>query len=229
MTYLEMCQALRQEVSGSGSGPNSVLNQVGELKRLVTWIARADEDVQRKHNNWLFMRSGFTVHTVSGTASYSYSSCTDTTTSAAISRFRDWDRDTFKSYLLSAGVGSEIELGFMGYQDWYSQYNTGIQVDSQPIEFSVLPSRSFVLGPAPSDVYVVSGDYWKSVTTMSADSSTPLYPSEYHMLPVYRAMMSYGVNMGAPEVYQSGKSLYQQMLNQMELTQLPEIEITGSM
>lgn len=223
MTFLELCNMLAQEGAAAGSGLTAVTGQVGEYKRIVSWIARADEDVQRLSNSWLFMRSGFTVNTVADTAAYAYGSCTDTTTSVAITAFRNWINDSFKCYLQSSGIGGEAELSFLDYDDWYRHYGTGVQNSGQPAEFTILANRSFSLGPKPNAVYVVSGEYQKAVTTMTASSDTPVYPSEYHMLAVYRAMMSFGRFTGATEVYQDGKNNYLSMLSEMERTQLPEI------
>lgn len=227
MTFLQLAARLRQEVGGSGTGPTSVTSQVGEYKRFVDWIATADEDIQRKSNQWRFMRSGFTVATVADTAAYTYGSCTDTTSSAAISSFREWVKDSFKIYLTSGGVAGETDLSYIDYQSWYDIYNTGTQTSSYPVDFTILNNRSFSLGPKPNAVYTVTGEYMKAVTTMTAASDVPLYPEEYHMLPVYRAMMDHGSYIGGPEVEARGTRKYREMMSEMERTELPEIEIGG--
>lgn len=227
MNFLQLAQRLRQEVSGSGTGPSSVVGQTGELKRIVDWIATADEDIQRKHNEWRFMRSGFTVNTVANTAGYAFGACTDTTSSLAIAAFRAWARDSFKIYLQSSGVAGERPLDYISYDDWYRQYNTATQTASFPTEFTILNNLSISLGAKPNAVYVVTGEYQKAVTTMTANTDTPVYPSEYHLLPMYRAMMKYGRYTGATEVYQDGQNEYRRMMNEMELTQLPDFLMPG--
>jgi hypothetical protein len=223
MTFLQLASRLRQEVGGAGTGPSAVTGQTGELKRIVDWIATADEDVQRKRNEWKFMRSGFTVNTVADTAAYAFGSCTDTTSSSAITLFREWVKDTFKIYLTSSGVGGETPLNFMYYDAWYSLYSTGTQTSAFPRDFTILNNRSFSLGPKPNAVYTVTGEYQKAVTIMTANGDVPVYPAEYHMLPVYAGMMSYGVFTGASEMYQRGSNLYRQLMAEMERTQLPDI------
>lgn len=220
-TFLELCNILAQEAGASGSGLTAVTAQVGEYKRIVDWIARADEDVQRLRNDWKFMRSGFTVNTVAGTAVYDFADCTDTTTSATIAKFREFDKESVKMYLQSAGTASESGLRFMDYASWYNFYATGSHPNSQPNAFSILDANEIALAPPPDAVYVLSGKYWKAVTTLTATADTPIYPSEYHMLPVYRAMMSFGRFSGATELYQDGQNNYKQMLAQMIKTQAP--------
>ena len=228
MTFLQLCARLRQEVSGSGTGPSTTVGQTGELGRIVSWIATADEDIQRLENEWLFMRSGFTVNTVADTAAYAYTACTDTTSSATITAFRNWVKDSFKIYLSSTGVAGEGAIDYIDYQTWYEIYGTGTQTSGFPHEFTVLHNRSFSLGQKPNAVYVVTGEYQKAVTTMTANADVPVYPAEFHMLPVYLGMMSYGRYTGASEVYQDGQRLSKQMLAQMRRTQLPEIQMAGA-
>lgn len=228
MTFLALSQRLLQECGGSGIGPTSVSNQSGEMKRIVDWIATADEDVQRARNDWRFMRSSFTVNTVAGTAAYAYGDCTDVASGLAISAFRDWDRDSFRIYLAASGVAGELTLNHIDYATWSAIYGTGTQAASFPADFAILNDRSFSLGSKPNDVYVVSGDYQKSATTMALNTDVPVYPAEYHMLPLYLAMMSYGVYAGATEIYQAGSNKYKKMLAEMERTQLPEMRLDGA-
>jgi hypothetical protein len=220
MTFLELCQRLREEVGGAGTGPTSTTSQTGESGRIVKWIATADEDIQRARANWNFMRAAFTVQTVSGTAAYSAADC-------GITAFRDWVPKRFKSYLTSGGIAGEIMLYPMEYEQWYQQYNRGTPVTGSPFAFTILANRSFSLAPIPDGIFTISGEYQKKVTPLSGDSSTPIYPEEYHLLAVYKAMMSYGRYTGATEVYQDGYNRYAEMMAQMELTQLPRIRLGG--
>lgn len=220
MTFLELCQRLRQEVGASGTGPTTVLNQSGELARIVAWIASADEDIQRARPNWNFMRASFSVQTVSGVAAYSATDC-------GITAFRDWLHNRFKSYLTSGGVAGEAMLYPMDYDQWYERYNRGTPVTGAPFAFTILANRSFSLAPIPDGIYTVRGEYQRSVVTLADDSSAPIYPGEYHMLAVYKAMMSYGRYTGATEVYQDGYNRYAEMMAQMEKTQLPCIRLGG--
>ncbi len=78
-------------------------------------------------------------------------------------------------------------------------------------------------------MYRISGEYGKSVTTLTADASVPLYPAEFHMLAVYRAMMRFARYSGAPEIYADAKIEYRRMLNEMEGAQLPDVTISGAL
>lgn len=216
MTLVALAARLRQECGVSGTAPTTVVGVTGESLRLVNWVITADEDIQRKWNEWRFMRQPWTVQTVAGTPAYSATNC-------GIANFRDWVKESFKIYLTTSGVAGEMALSYMDYQSWYEIYNTHLQPQSFPMDFTVLNNLSFSLGPQPNAVYTVSGEYQRSVATMALDGDMPIYPSEYHLLAVYKAMMSYGRYSGAPEVRQDGLNLYRELMAEMERTQLPEM------
>ena len=54
-TFLAKCVKFREDVGISGSGPGSVVNQVGILKQIVNWVADADEEIQRLWEDWTFL------------------------------------------------------------------------------------------------------------------------------------------------------------------------------
>lgn len=220
MTFLQLAQRLRQECAGNGTGPSTVVGQTGELKRIVDWIIEADEDVQQEHDSWKFMVNTFTLNTVADDGSYTAADCV-----VPVTDLRDWKQETFKIYLLSAGLSDESPLRWVHYQYWYEQYNTGAQTSQRPIHFAVGNDQSIKLGPVPNGIYRVSGEYQRAVTALADDDDTPVYPGEFHMLPVYGGMMKYGRYTGAAEVFQDGERLYNQMLRRMERSQLPRTRL----
>jgi hypothetical protein len=223
-TFLQLAVALRQEVLASGTGPATVVSQTGELKRIVDWIAEADEEIQQEHDEWKFMVGDFTLNTVADDGSYAASDCV-----TPITDLRNWKLETFKIYLLASGVADEVRLCWMDYQLWYETYNTGSQTSGRPKHFTIGNDMSIKLGPKPSAVYRVSGEYQKSVDTMTANEDVPVYPSEFHNLPLYLGMMKYGRSTGAAEVFQDGERLYNKMLRRMERSQLPRVRTAGAL
>jgi len=217
-TFLQLCQRLRQEVGVSGTGPSAVTSQTGELARIVSWVAEADEEVLRLHDNWRFMRASFSLNTVADDGAYAAADCI-----TPITDLRKWDEHSFKIYLSATGVSDETQLTYIDYQDWYDVYNVGSQTSSRPQYFTIDDDKSILLAPKPNAVYRVTGKYFRSVDTLAANSDEPLYPAEFHMIAVYLGMMKYGRYTGAAEVYADGERLYKKMLRQMERTQLPRV------
>ncbi len=223
-TFLQLAVRLRQEVLASGTGPSTVVSQAGELKRIVDWIAEADEEIQQEHDEWKFMVGDFTLNTVADDGSYAASDCV-----TPITDLRNWKLETFKIYLSATGVSDETRLRWIDYQDWYEKYNTGSQTSQRPVHFTIGNDMSIKLGPKPNAVYRISGEYQKSIDTMTADADVPVYPAEFHKLPLYLGMMKYGRSTGATEVYQDGERLYTKMLRRMERSQLPRVRMAGAL
>ena len=228
-TYLQLVQKFQRDCGVSGAQISTVSSQTGEANRLVNWIAEIYKEIQNKYPNWRWLRSRFTVNTVADTAAYAATDCTDSIASSAITRFRRWwplDDAGYSNvtyYLSSAGTGQE---GYLPYLDWFrfrDLYMRGTQTSQQPAHFTIDPQNNLRLGPAPDDVYVVSGEYQKSAQILAANDDTPEMPSDFHDLIVYEAMMKrYAPFESAPEVYDQARLSGMALWRQLELDQLPE-------
>ena len=228
-TYLQLCQRLRSESGTSGTNtsvPTSISGAAGEWGRLCDWVSQAWSEIQEEHENWEWMRKNVTFNTVAQQSEY-----TPTGTEIALTDFGSWRKNSFRAYLTSAGVGSEQRLGYKGYEafrDYYMLSSRRITY-ARPTEITVAPNKSLMLGLAPDADYTVSGEYFKTPQILSADADTPEMPARFHMLIVYRAMMSYGAYNAANEVYQRGEAEYKKMLNKLRMDQLPGITRGGSL
>lgn len=222
MTFLQLASRLRQECGVSGSGPITVVGNSGQTKMLVDWIADADEEIQQEHNDWRFMAGSFAIETVASNGSYLPSAFTP-----AVTDWRDVRQNTVNVYQTTRA--NESRLRFMDYQAWFDAYNTGEQTTGRPVYYTIGNDQSVKLGPIPDAVYIVTGEYQKTASRMTLDADTPIYPAEFHLLPVYLAMMKYGRAMAANEVYSDGERLYKKMLSRMKRTQLSAITLAGAL
>ena len=204
----------------AGTGPASVTGNTGELKMLVDWIADADEEIQQEANNWQFMIGSFSIATSASTGSYLPAAFTP-----AVADWREIRKQTVNIYQDSRS--NESRLRFIDYQVWFDTYNTGEPTTGRPLHFTIGNDQGIKLGPVPDAVYTVTGEYQKSASRMTGNSDAPIYPSEFHLLPVYLAMMKYGRAMAANEVYSDGDRLYTKMLSRMKRTQLSAITLAG--
>lgn len=219
------------ECGVSLTGPDATSGQTGRLGQIVKWVNAAWLDIQTRSNDWKFMRSSFSVSTTASDGKYAITDCTDTVSSAALTTdgFRDWCRESFKLYLTSAGSGTETDLLFIDYQDWYERYNIGQQSDSYPNQFTIDHDMGILLAPKPGDIYTLRGEYMKAATALDGDDDTPELPAEYRMAIVYRAMMKYGRYSGATEVFTDGQAEYMRMMREVGRTQRPANVVPGAL
>jgi len=227
MNFLQSVQRLRQECGIPGSGPTTVVNQTGELKRLVDWYLQALEKVQMQciEAGFDFLRTSMTFDTVANQQSY-------TTTEIGISAgFSSWKKQTFRIFLTSGTEADETFLEEFDYDTFRDLYLYGSQLTSysRPTAITFAPDDSIILGLPPDDVYTVKGDYYKIPQLPTDDTDSIILPSQFHMLPVAEAMISYGAFEAAPEVYDRGKELSSFYMNKLMLNKLPQIRVVGSL
>lgn len=218
MSFLQMVQRLRQESATSGSAPATVVNQTGDMKKLVDWISTAWMDIQNEKTDWFFMRQPIAFNTVPGQQVYTAEQC-------GIASFGNFKRDSFRFYRVSTGYGSELCLPFMLYDDFRDVHLFGsnrarIQL---PLNFSLDPSKNFVIGPTPDDVYTVNGEGFAQPTELVLDTDRPTMPPQYHMAIVWLALQYYATSEAAPEMLGRGENNYNRLMNRLYKDQAPEI------
>lgn len=224
MNFLQLAQRLRIEAGASGSGPTTVINQTGELQRLVTWINAAWVDIQNERLDWDWLRASFSFDTIQAQATYTPAQCN-------ITDFGAWAEQTFRSYVTSVGYGSEFFLASIPYDKWRNNYQYGAlrTTYARPVEFAVKPDKSICLGPVPTSGYTIIGDYFRAPTELALDADIPALPTKYHMAIVYRALMYYGMYESAPDAVQRGQVEFDKLMRRVRNDQLPEIGFTGAL
>lgn len=213
MNFLAGVQRLYQECGCSGTAPLTVVGNTGESKRICDWYAQAWVEIQERHSTWLWMRKEFTFDTVALQRSYA----------PPVANFSEWKNYSFRIYLKSAGVNTEVPLNQIDWGEFRDYWLLGARksVYARPAVISIDPSKNLFFGLGPNDIYTVSGEYFTGVTELAADADTPDMPPRFHMAIVYKAMMKYGTFESAAEVYQAGKDQYNEMIRRVELSQLP--------
>ncbi len=220
MTYLELCKRLWQEVGDTGSGkPATTIGQVGEMKRICSWVSQAWVEIQEYRADWDWMRKSMSFTTTAAKNSYS------PTTDILLTDFASWRNDSFRIYQTAGGVGNEILLQQYDYNSFRDYYLLGARSITQgrPVALAAAANKDLYLGLVPDQSYTVTGEYYTLPTTLALDADTPTMPSRFHMAIVYKAMMAYASFEAAPEVYQQGSNQYTAMLSRLEMDQTPPI------
>lgn len=202
MNFLSLSQRLRQECGGTGTGPASVSNQVGEDKQFVDWTNRAYREIQQDRTDWGWLWAQGSKSIGVGESLHSLLSSKIDTSSVRID-------------------GGLIQ--YVPYQQW-SYFTLS---DGKPSAFTLTPARELKFNTLPDAVYTLTYDYYKNTQLMVNNTDVPLIPEEYHMLVVYKAMQYYGFYENAGEIIQSGVARYEDMLADLDRDTLPEMESPG--
>ena len=223
MNFLQLCQRARRRCRVTGTGPTTVIGQNEEYARLVDYTNEAWMIIQRKRPDWKWMRNTATFPVVAGQAEYTLAQIEST--GSGFSNFGNWAQDSFRNY--PTGVtAQEMFMDQIGYENWRNTYlySTNRTTTSRPIELAETPSHGLALGPVPATGYTILGDYYKVASEMALDADEPALDDQFHMAIVYGVMMLYGAAEAAPEVFDVGQMLYNQIMNEMERFYLPELE-----
>lgn len=236
MTKLELAQQLMIECAISGTMTTTV-NQTGEFARVVDWIDAAWQEIQSFHADWDWLRSsnllgeGASFATVSGTAFHSLGTGSGTC-EVTFAQFGMWDRYSFRCYTTTVGTNDETFLDPISYDYWRDAYQYGAQrqVITRPVAVAIGPGKQVCLGPSPTGLYTVTGDYFRAPTAMTANDDVPTgLPAQYHMGIVYRAMTKYGFYESAAEVIQRGDREYKTLFAPLEAAYTPEYTTAGAL
>jgi len=225
MDFLAGVKRLRQECGVPGVGPITVVDQTGEMRRLVDWYAQALIEIQLEEIYWNFLRKSLSFDTVAEQNTY------EVDTDVGLSDFATYRDGSFRIYLKSGTRGDEIFLTQYNYDNFRDIYLYGTQLTSysRPTTIAHTPDDSLVLGLPPDDVYTVIGEYYRTPVEVTLDDDVPVLPARFHMLIVYSAMMSYGMFEAAGEVYQRGEINYKRLMNRMRMAEGPNISTGASL
>jgi hypothetical protein len=242
VNFLQLCQRASVEC-GAGASQDitvalpTVVGATGALGRIVGWVGDAFSDIQCDHDDWDWMLSsnilgaGISFATVAGRFTYPLGTGTGTV-GVDPETFGKWKRGTFRNFTTTNSFRDEIMMADTPYDLWRDQYMFGAQrsVTTRPIAIAIGPDKSLNLGPPPTALYTVTGDYFMAPSTMVNDADLPVgLPTRFHMLIVYRAMMKYGAYEAATEVYQRGSEENAGMYAQLQARYAPEITWGGAL
>jgi hypothetical protein len=161
--------------------------------------------------------SAGTKSVANGTAAFT---ATYTPTSVGLTEHATWKKDSFRLYLTS-----QSDEQWLDYWEWdlfRDAHLLGSEATTpgRPIDFSIKADRTLHLWPVPDNNYTVVGEYWKRPDTFSADTSEPLFPDEFHMAVVYRALMFYAGYQEALTQYQRAEKEFKRLMFSLENNQL---------
>lgn len=199
--FLDLCKQFRQEVGLSGTGPTSVESQVGDMKRVVDWVQKADFEIQRLWRNWSFHWSLQTVAIVGGTSVY-----------PVVSRP--------VSGTLRLADSTEV---FLVSWEKFREYPTGVQ-QASPQVAAVSPAGALHLWPTPQSSDTLAFEGYTKPVRMTGNADQSLIPEEHRDVIIYRAKMYYAEFENAPEVAQSASAAYMEALDRLERDQLPDTD-----
>lgn len=225
MDFQTICRELGSRCEITGYASIVPGTSTGEHGKIVNFAADAWVEIQQEHE-WNFLKKDFSFTTVDGQEAYLSSAI-----QAAQAPIRFYDVDTFRVYRTSIGLSDEQFLAEWAWEAWYDTYGYASQVSGRPALFAVRPEdNAIVLGPKPdAGGYTVRGKYWRQAQRLSAAGDVPIIDDEYHMVIVYKAMISYANREAAQELKLEAAERLDAMMSIMRRRYLPSYDSRESL
>lgn len=223
MNYLALVNRTRRECGESTTDLASFSSLSATDTRFKTWVNEAWRDIQIDRPDWAWMLKAAQFNTVGGTQLYD-------ATATGVADLGEWRRESFRCYLAATGVADEQYVPFVDYDYFRDTYQFGNQrtQTGRPVVYTInRQDKKLVLWPTPDAIYTVVGEYYHTVTDLSATTDDPStasgLDSRWHMLIVYRAMAMYASYEAAPEVMQRAELGARRLMNRLQFDQAPEL------
>ncbi|MFV0511287.1 MAG: hypothetical protein ACK5M8_18865 [Shewanella algae] len=206
MTYLELCQKVREESGVSGTGPDSVTGQVGVLKKICTWVQEADLEVQRARRDWRFLWTR-------NSSSLSASQQEYTLAELNMSQF-----STLQQVKVS---GQRVKV--VDWDEWLAYYDGDISTGPGVQVVTESPSGSLLFFPVPDSALPIQVDYFKSAARLLGNDDQSQIPDDYQDVVVKAALVKYAKFEEDQFLYQSASADYMVAFKELCRDQLPKV------
>ncbi len=183
MTFLELCQAVVDEVGLSGE-ILSVNNQRGDFGRIVRFVRSATEQLEGRWINYRFLRRRYTFTTSVGINTYSPPANLDV---------RQWDLE--RMYVDNINIQA-------CFADSYIRDPITEDFDGYPTMIIVEPNNDLRLFGRPDIEYTIVADFFRRPTRLVANTDTPRMPDQFQRAIVADAIRRYANYDEGPELYQ---------------------------
>lgn len=216
MDFVSQLERLRVECGVSGHAITDVTTVTGEHARLKGWLQQAVLDVQRESGGlWEFLRKEGS-HTIPLNGSLLNVS------EWAAGTVGQWKIDEFRIAPFGSARGVSTPMVFVPYDQFRNGVGLLTTPAAKPIYFTVRRGdKALLVAPQADAQYTLFFDYWSAPIGLEDNNDVPIYPVEFHMIGVYKAMIDYALYESAPEVLRRAQDRYDEMLHSMRMQQLP--------
>lgn len=208
-TFLELCQQFHSDVGLAGT-ISAVTGQVGQLKRAVGYIQKANRKIQRRKSNWKFLWSSWDLTLVQDIGDY-----------PAPGGLGSFD---LSSFWLDAGTDDARPLPYVDWRDFRANYKN-ISIDNDETEvFTVNPAGRVVVHPTPSAAAagsIITAEYWRSPVELTTELQISLIPEEFHDAIVALAKVYFAEKVSNSGLYASATIEHETIYTELKAHSLP--------
>lgn len=222
MNFLQLAQRLRQEGGGLGSGPASVVDQTGDMRRIVDYASESYRTIQKAKRGWRWLWATVDIPVTAGQREYTQEQIAMLV--PGFTRFSHWKPGVYKYAVTSEGLAGQRPLNDILYERAVrADFGTTPQAN-RPAWVAVTPGGGLRLSHEPTEDGTLSAVYYRTAQTLTADDDEPEMPEDFHMLIVWNALLHFGIVEAATETYARAEREAARMFKELMIDQLEPIE-----
>lgn len=211
MTFLELCNRVRQESGISGTGPITVVNQQAILQKVVEWVRQADIDIQSLHTDWNFLWRMADATITADTRIYDR---------AALGLF---DMAEVKEFSINNNP-----LTFMSWE-LFKQHGYHVMPDKlKPENYTYRPDGLIMVFPVPDANYTAVIEYSKQVVPMELNDDVSPIPERFHKAIWQKALTYYASHEEDNMLFQVHTQRFDNTMDELAASELPEMTVNRS-
>lgn len=178
-------------------------------QRVVEWVNRAYEDIQRHRTDWKFRQELASISVVVG--QWQIASLRD--------QLEHLDGRSITAEFSSSDI-QPVEL--LDYDLFYRNYQSKPRTNGRPVRLAVANNWDLYLDPIPSEALTLKFWYTKTIDTMTENTDEPIIRAAHHDTILWHAVKYYAEEEEAEGVYQTASINAKEALNRMELDLRPK-------
>jgi len=213
MTFLEMCELLREECGIAGTIV-TVSGQTGMHKRLIGYIQKANRKIQSRKANWKFLWAEWLQVLTGG----------ELNPPDGLGMFDQ------TSFWVDAGTDDAFPLEYVDYKKWRDYLRHQQNEPGQPIYVTIKPNGKVVISPSPNSDYTaknLTADYWRSPIELVSNSQISPIPLAFHQAIVAQAKVYWAEYSHDTGRYNSASLEHEQLYAELKAHSLPGNEDDG--
>lgn len=213
LTYLELCRSFTAEhgIAG-GTGPASVVGNVGELANVCRWIAESVMYIESLWLDWDFLWYEYSQTLTVGDVN-------PPIVPSAVGAPSEWRK---KRFILDRTEPTFYVLDYVEWPEFRGVHDVGTIVTSRPQMITVLPNNTLRLNYKPDYGYQLDAECWLEPQLLVNDADVMKIPTRFYRLVLARASIMYGNREDAPEIIAGAEAEYMDLLDKMEAAKLPK-------
>ena len=216
MTFLEMCEKLRQECGIAGT-ISSVSDQAGMHGRLIGYIQKANREIQLRKANWKFLWN-------------EWSQALSGVTGGEVAPPDGLGMFDQASFWVDAGTDDAFPLKWIDHKKWRDEYRHQYTDTDQPVFVTIKPNGRVAILPSPSADYTsktLTADYWRAPVELVSNAQVSLIPEQFHQIVVAQAKMYWAEYSHDTGRYNSAFVEHERLYMELKAHSLPGTEDDG--